>query len=167
MADLWFFYEDMMRAEKQQAIGLDAELLSLATVRGKLYRYWEERGKYRHFLIPGNTGLVVGGLFLCYNAEERRYPLHAVFNAGSILTGEITNKDFYQPAELLATPIWIDSFETILLREEKRGDPVRVSSFVGNPENRHLKEAMRKKGKNRKQSGMDLVNLLALMKEQT
>lgn len=167
MADLYFFYEDVMRQEVRDCLGLKSEFLSLATVRGKLYRYREEKGKYRHFLIPGNTGLVVGGLFLLHNAQERRYPLHAIFNAGSILTGEITEQDFYQPAELLATPIKAPSFEAILMREEERGTPVRVSSFVGNPENRHLKEAMRRKGKARKQSGMDLVNLLALMKEQT
>ena len=165
MAELYFFYEDLMREEVRERIDLTAEFLSLGMVKGKLYRLKESKSQYRHFLIPGNTGIAFGGIFLVENAWERRYPLHAIHNSASLWTGETSQSDVYQQQELMVTPIRIKGMDDLMERKEERGEPVRVSAFVGNPENRHIKECSRS-SRSRKRNGLDLVNFLKLLKEQ-
>lgn len=166
MRQVIFLYNELLDQDYQQKLKIPLDFISFAYIEDAVMydmngRYIAiEKGALRN---TNRYKKVYGALFLLHNSEHFLRSLDASLMCSKTLLGFNHKLDEHHRLNLKATPIQFKSIEDFFKMKYNEGEPLRVLSYLGNPENEFIKTNVLNTVKNREVSGLDVNNFINLV----
>jgi hypothetical protein len=155
-----------MTEDEQKKVRLDLEFIGYGVVNAKLYFFNDDKKK-RLFINPvkgGSTELVYGGIFKLNDYAVNEHKLHSYYNSSVPFTGYSFLEDIFIPQTIEVKPILFTSLKEIELCTYQRLQGIECLCFVGNPQNKKVKNSI-KRGRYYRIRSVDARSFIRLVGE--
>ena len=169
MKTLVFLYNELLDEEYQKKLKLPLEFISFAYINNAVM--YDICGRYvaiedKTLTSSKRYNKVYGALYILDNSEIFLRSLDASLMCSKSLLGLNHKLDEFHRIYRYATPIQFKSIEQFLKLKYNEGEQVRITTYLGNPENEFIKSKVNNSTKNRETCGLDINNFINLvMKE--
>lgn len=164
MSNLFFLYDRLMTKAEQKKIGVSATFIAYGVISAKLYFFNDDKKK-RLFIDPvkgGSTDLVYGGIFKIEELSIYEHKLHSYYNNLLPFTGFTFQEDIFVPEVIQVKPIIFSSLKEIEKCAYQRLQNIECSVFVGNLQNKKIKNSI-KRGRYYRRHSVDANSFITMI----